>query len=283
MNFSAERLLAHTFPDIRHRYQERDAILYALGVGLGSSPTAPEDLGYVYEKSLRVLPTMAVTLASPGMWVRAPELAIAWEKLLHVAQKATFHAALPSQGEVIGRARIASVTDLGKERGAEVIVERTIADAASGTHLCTVEQVLRLRGNGGFSATPAPRPPSSPLPERAPDQRVSFATSPRAALIYRLSGDWNPLHADPDIATRGGFARPILHGLASYGVAGWVVLKTFADADAARLQSLSLRFASPVMPGDTLDFEFWQLAGDIVFRALIDGRTVLDQGRATLV
>jgi acyl dehydratase len=275
-------LLAHTFPEVRHRYQERDAILYALGVGLGSSPTASEDLAYVYEKNLRVLPTMAVTLASPGMWVRAPELAIAWEKLLHVAQNAKFHAALPSQGEVIGRARIASVTDLGKERGAEVIVERTIADVASGALLCTVEQVLRLRGNGGFSAAPASRPPSSPLPDREPDQRVRFATSPRAALIYRLSGDWNPLHADPAIAARAGFQRPILHGLASYGLAGWVILKSFAHADAARLKALSLRFASPVMPGDTLDFEVWQSAENIMFRALVDGRPVLDQGNATL-
>ncbi len=280
--FSAEALLAHRFPEIRHRYTERDAILYALGTGLGGDPADPQDLAYLFETGLAVLPTLAVTLSSPGLWVKDPALGIDWVRLLHVAQTARFEAALPPQGEVVGTARVASVVDRGADRGAEVVVERTIADAGTGQRYCVLEQMLLLRGNGGFAANPAPRPARAMPPDRAPDRRIPFPVSPRAALIYRLSGDWNPLHILPDVARRAGFARPILHGLASYGIAGWVVLKTFADADPARLKTLSMRFAGPVTPGDRLDFDLWRSGDAVQFQAGVGDRIVLDQGQATL-
>jgi acyl dehydratase len=225
---------------------------------------------------------MAVTLASPGQWVREPSLGIHWVRLLHVGQNARFLAPLRPAATVVGTARIASVEDRGTERGAEVVVERRIADADDGTLHCVLEQTLLLRGNGGFAAAPVPRRPRPTPPERAPDATLAVPTSPRAALIYRLSGDYNPLHIDPGIAAAAGFGRPILHGLASYGIAGWAVLKTFADAVPARLVGLSLRFASPVLPGDRLDFEFWARGEEVDFRASVDGRIVLDQGVARL-
>lgn len=280
--FSAERLLAHRFAERTHRYAERDAILYALGVGLGRDPVDPVDLAFLDETRLDVLPTFGVTLASPGMWVKEPALGINWVKLVHSAQAATFHAPLPPSAEVIGTARIASVTDRGADRGAEVVVERRITDAATATQYCTVRQTLLLRGNGGFAPQPAPRPARQPLPERAPDAVVSFDISPRAALIYRLSGDWNPLHISPEVAARAGFARPILHGLCSYGIAGWMVLRVFGGAEPTRLKSLSLRFAGPVVPGDRLEFSLWKSGPRIDFTATTAGRIVLDQGLAEL-
>lgn len=280
--FAGEGLLEHVFPDRAHRYVERDAILYALGVGLGADPLDPVELPFLDETRLKVLPTFAVTLASPGMWVRDAALGIDWAKLVHSAQTACFHAPLPPAADVVGKARVVSVADRGGGRGAEVVVERRIVDAADGTDYCTIRQTLLLRGNGGFSGRPTPRGERIGPPDRAPDLEVGFEISPRAALIYRLSGDWNPLHIDPGAASRAGFARPILHGLCSYGLAGWVALRAFAGAEPARLKGLSLRLAAPVIPGDRMKFSLWRSGSRIDFTATAGGRIVLDQGFAEL-
>ena len=280
MAFSAEALLAHRFAHVRQRYEARDAILYALGVGLGRDPLDSAELRYFYEADLRVLPTLAVTLASPGMWVKEPALGIDSVHLVHTAQSARFLAVLPAAAEVESTARIASVVDRGVGRGAEVVVERTIADTTTGAIYCVLEQTLLLRGNGGYAASPVPRAPRPDPPTRAPDTRLTLPTSPRAALIYRLSGDRNPLHVDPAIARSAGFERPILHGLASYGMAGWAVLRAFAAGDPARLASLSLRFSSPVLPGETLDVSCWASGKRVIFNARVGERVVLDQGEA---
>lgn len=281
--FSAERLLAHRFPEIRHAYTARDAILYALGIGLGEDPLDPADLRFLDERALSVLPTYAVTLASPGLWVKEPSLGIDWVRLLHIAQAARFENPLPAKAEVIGHAKIASVVDRGKDRGAEIIVERRIADAETGATYCVLQQTLLLRGNGGFAAVPASRPEKITPPDRAPDHSITVPTSPRMALIYRLSGDWNPLHLDPEIAQKAGFERPILQGLGSYGLAGWVILKALGAAEPSRLKTLSLRFSATVTPGEALTFSLWQSGNTVDFIAKVGERTVLDQGRAELV
>jgi acyl dehydratase len=276
MAIDPERLLAHRFPEIRHRYVERDAILYSLGIGLGADPLDPDDLAYLIETRLSVLPTMAVTLASLGMWVRDPSLGIDWVRLVHAEQAAVFHAALPPAAEVVGAARIASLADRGEGKGAVLVLEREIRDAQSAIHYCTLRQTLLLRGDGGYGGpAPAPTAAASP-PERAPDYRLSAPISPRAALIYRLSGDWNPLHVDPAVARKAGFGRPILHGLASYGIAGRAVMK----AAGVRLGSLAVRFAGVVYPGDTLEFTVWREAGKIFFEGHVGDRRVLDRGYA---
>ncbi|RJF89409.1 3-alpha,7-alpha,12-alpha-trihydroxy-5-beta-cholest-24-enoyl-CoA hydratase [Oleomonas cavernae] len=282
MAIDSQQLLSWRFPQVAQHYSKHDAILYALGVGLGADPLDPTELAFLLESGLRVLPTMAVTLSTLGMWVREPALGIDWVRLVHSAQDATFHAPLPGHGDVVADARIVSVADRGAGKGAVVTLERLIKDAATQVPYCTVTQTLLLRGDGGFGGPP-PAPAATPaLPSRTPDVTLAIQTSPRAALIYRLSGDLNPLHADPAVAAKAGFARPILHGLASYGMAGWAVLRAFGGGEPAALRRLAVRFAGIVLPGDRLDFRLWLEGAQVLFAARVGDRTVLDQGVAEL-
>lgn len=281
MPINPERIKAYAFPDIVHEYVERDAIIYALGLGLGSEPTAAGALDYLLETRLKVLPTMAVTLASPGMWVRDPELGIDWGKLVHSAQAAEFKSALPPRGKVIGSARIASLHDRGLDRGAVIVVERTIRDAQTDRIYCVLRQTLLARGDGGFGGErPAPESGNG-APARVPDAKIRIPISRRAALIYRLSGDWNPLHADPDVARAAGFPRPILHGLASYGMAGIAIYRALC-LPPERIEALSLRFSNVVYPGDVLEFSIWNEKNSAIFEAHVENRVVLSKGRALL-
>lgn len=282
MGFSAERLLGWAFPIKRQSYQPRDAILYALGLGLGRDPLDEADLGFLLEDRLKVLPTFGVTLATLGLWVKEPELAIDWVRLVHAGQAASFHRPLPPHADVTAEAQVTSVQDRGAGKGALVTLQRVISDADTGALYCTLQQTLLLRGNGGFGGTAAPAESPPALPARAPDAVVTAEVSPRAALIYRLSGDWNPLHADPAIAARAGFPRPILHGLASYGMAGRAILSAFGEDDPARLRHLALRFSGIVFPGDTLNFRLWRDGTDIHFNAFVGERLVLDRGYAQI-
>jgi acyl dehydratase len=279
MAFRPDLLLAHAFPEARQAYAKRDAILYALGVGLGSEPTNPADLSFLLEDRLEILPSYAVTLGSPGMWIRAPEFGVDFAKLVHSEQAAVFHAPLPPQGEIVVSARVASVLDRGSGKGAAVVIAREIANAADGRLLCTLRQTLLLRGDGGFGGAP-PAEMRSPIPDRAPDAVASFGVDHRAALIYRLSGDWNPLHADPDAAKRAGFERPILHGLASYAIAGVAVARALGVSPAA-LSSLACRFAGIVLPGDALSFRIWREEKGAAFQAFVGERKALDHGFAS--
>ncbi|RSY79330.1 3-alpha,7-alpha,12-alpha-trihydroxy-5-beta-cholest-24-enoyl-CoA hydratase [Sphingomonas koreensis] len=278
MTIDPHALLTHDFGERRHAYVERDAILYALGVGMPTDPLDLAQLHFIDETRLAVLPTFAVTLASPGMWLREPRFGIDFARLVHSAQHAEFETPLPAAGEVVGTARVASLTDRGEGRGAELMIERLIRDASSGQIYCRLRQTLVLRGDGGFGGPPAPRA-SFELPDRAPDLRASLTLSPRAALIYRLSGDWNPLHIDPVVASRAGFDRPIMHGLGSYGAAA-AALCTAAGADHLALRAFSCRFSGVVFPGDTIDLSAWRSGSELHFIAAVAGRTVLDQGRA---
>lgn len=280
MDFDPQRLSTHAFPLTRQTYTARDAILYALGVGLPFGGDG--DLRYLLEDRLTVLPTFAVTLATPGMWIKTPELGINWVKLLHAAQAAEFHAPLPPSAEVVSHARIKSLHDRGRGKGSICVVERRIVDAATGTLYCTVNQTLMLRGNDGFGGEPAPRLAPPTPPARPADHSEAVQISPRAALIYRLSGDVNPLHSEPEVARKAGFDRPILHGLASYGTLGALVLRRFCGGDPARLSTLSLRFAGVIYPGDRLDCDFWQEGDTVLFTARVGDKVVLDQGKAQL-
>lgn len=275
-----DAIFAYDFGAPRATYVARDAILYALGLGLGADPLDAADLRFLDERALAVLPSFAVTLCTPGMWIRDPALGVDFGKLVHAAQWAEFPNALPAGADVVGTAKVISLTDRGEGRGAVLVLERTIADAASGALYCRLHQTLLLRGDGGFGGPADPRS-SWTQPERAPDVVAEFATSPRAALIYRLCGDWNPLHLDPAIAAKAGFPRPILQGLASYGIAGAAISRALGR-DAAQTNELSCRFAGIVLPGDTLRFSVWQdepnrarfvahVNGDAGERKVLDG------------
>lgn len=276
MPLQPERLLNHRFDGISQGYAPRDAIVYALGIGLGRDPSDRVDLNYLIEDRLTVLPTFAVTLASPGAWIAAPEFGVNFVKLVHAEQAAWFHTPLPPSADVIGQARIASLADRGPERGAVVVVEREIHDASNGAHYCTLQQTLLLRGDGGFGG-PSPKPATTLIPERAPDHRAIVPVSPRAALIYRLSGDKNPLHADPDIASRAGFDRPILHGLASYAMAGVAVARA-CGRQPAQVSALACRFSGAIFPGEIVEFAIWRDRGRAMFQGFVGERKVLDQG-----
>jgi len=288
MAIDVEKLKNWPFKPIEHTYTERDTILYALGVGLGHDPLDREQLRFVYEDGLQALPTMGVVLGYPGFWAKDPATGIDWVRVLHGEQSLELHAPLPASGTVVGVTRVTALVDKGAERGALMYSDREIRDKASGRLLAVSHMVGFLRGDGGFSAkgqksdeAPAPR---AATPDTAPDHVCELRTRPEAALIYRLSGDYNPVHADPAVARAAGFERPILHGLCSFGVTGHALLKTLCGWDAVRLKEIGCRFSSPVYPGETLRVEMWQRGAAVQFRTWAVERNVvvLSHGSARL-
>jgi acyl dehydratase len=278
---------------VEQRYETRDTILYALGVGFGANPLDARELRYVYERGLVALPTFATVLAYPFMWFEDPRFGLDGSRLVHAGHALRVHAPLPASGAVVGTTTATAVADKGPQRGALIVLERTLCEAAGGTLLATQTMTLMARGDGGFSGIPGNGPPGGdPVatprvqgPEGAPDAIVELATLPQSALLYRLVADPNPLHADPSFARDAGFDRPILHGLCAYGMAGHAVMRAYLDEDAARLRELSLRFAAPVLPGDVLRFALWREGTRVHLRASVPARgdvVVLDQGVARL-
>ena len=286
------KLKARKFQDVEHAYDEKDTMLYALGLGYGHDPMDEKQLQFVYEKNLKALPTLPVVIASPGFWVKEPDSGIDWVRIVHGEQSLTVHKPLPVAGTVIGRLRITALVDKGEGKGALVYQERTLHEKSSNALLSTIHSVTFCRADGGFSAKPGNGPkggdpapaPKPATPDTAPQAVCDLPTLPQAALIYRLCADRNPLHAEPAVATAAGFPRPILHGLATYGVAGHAILKTYCDYDPVRLKSLSLRFSSPVFPGETIRTEMWREANRVQFRAKVIERdiVVLSHGTAEI-
>ena len=274
-----ERVKHFVLPDVIQEYTARDTMLYAISLGFGSDPCDSRELQFVYEKNLQALPSMVVVLATPGSWMRHPEVGINYLRMVHAEQSVTFHAPLPVAATVIGRSRVTHVVDRGLEKGAVVQTERTLHDATTGGLLATVGMQVVCRSDGGFatSAQPGDAMPDSlpPVPEDEADSQIDLATQPNAALLYRLSGDYNALHADPDVALAAGFPRPILHGLATYGIALRALTRGPLQGDLARLRSLRIRFSNPVFPGDTLRTLIWQRGKTICLRMLALERNVV--------
>jgi acyl dehydratase len=285
MPINPEILLNWKFPELEHSYTERDTMLYALGLGCGADPLDQGQLQFVYEDGLRALPSMAVVLGYPGFWISDPGTGVDWKKVLHGEQDITIFKPLPAAGTVIGRTRVTGVFDKGKDKGAVLVSERDVIDKASGDLLCRLTSTTMMRGDGGFGGPSGPLPAPHALPDRAPDQTASIATLPQAALIYRLSGDYNPLHADPAVARSGGFDRPILHGLCTFGVVCRALLDMVCGNDPAKLRKMQVRFSAPVYPGETIVTELWRESGGVVsFRARVAQRdlVVINNGRAEI-
>ena len=282
MPIDYEKLLALKIPDAEHSYSERDTILYALGIGVGHDPMSRGELQFVYEPKLKTLPTYPVVLGYPGFWARDLDTGIDWVRLVNGEQGVRRHRPIPVRGTVVGRTRILEVVDKGAGKGALVYTEREIADKASGQLLATVTQTVFCRADGGFGGPPRETPPVHPIPERAPDTVCDLTTRPEQALIYRLSGDRNALHADPEVAKKAGYERPILHGAATFGVAGHAVVKAACDDDPDRIVSIACRFSAPVIPGETIRTEIWRDGNIVSFRSHIVGRDAIavNNGRA---
>ncbi|HEY4664616.1 MAG TPA: MaoC/PaaZ C-terminal domain-containing protein [Comamonas sp.] len=296
MAIDYHHLKGRHFAPVRQQYTTRDSMLYALSLGLGNNPLDTTALPYVYEgrdgNSLKTVPSQAVVLGYPGFWAREPDTGIDWVKLLHGEQRMRLHQPLPAAADVVGYNQITHLTDKGDGKGAIMVTERRL-ETADGQLLATVQQVSFLRGDGGFSAngaqpSDAPLPPLQAVPEdRAPDFVDTQSIRPEAALLYRLCGDYNPLHADPAVAQAAGFERPILHGLASYGLVTLALLRQCAGGDAARFRALDIRFTSPVFPGETLVTEIWHASGNpnlyqLRARVLERDKIVLSHGLAEL-
>lgn len=275
MNLDA--LLSHRFTPETLRYGPREVMLYALGAGLGAEPA---DLRFVQERDLAVLPGFPCVLGSQDDWFTAPGIGIDRAQVLHLEQRIETRRPLPPEGRVQVAYRLEGVADRGPRRGAAISFGKRLSDPATGTPYADLRYTILARGDGGcgdHGAVPGP-PPATP--DRAPELSVTRRTDPRAALIYRLSGDMNPLHADPEVAAQAGYGRPILHGLATLGLAAHALLEEVAGGDPARVGGLACRFSRPVYPGDTLRTEIWREGQGARFRVLAEerGETVITRG-----
>jgi acyl dehydratase len=263
---------------IEHSWTERDVMLYALGVGADTS-----ELEFTTENTsdmpLRVLPTMAVVLGSAfGAFGKIGTFNPAM--LVHGEQGIELFGEIPTSGTVSSVGEITGIFDKGK--GALVVGEATSTDTSTGKPLFKQRTAAFIRGEGGWGGDRGPSGPKNVPPERDPDHSVTYQTRPDQALVYRLSGDRNPLHSDPAFAAMGGFDRPILHGLCTYGFTGRALLHALCDGDPARFTSMDGRFSSPVLPGESLTVRMWSSDGDAVFQTFgEDGRVVIDSGRVT--
>jgi acyl dehydratase len=245
---------------VTHTYTERDVMLYALGVGAGT-----EELRFTYERDLKVLPTFAVIPAFPAMMNLGDAMQVNPALVLHGEQRIELHAPIPTAGTLTTTPTIKAIYDKGK--AAVVVVETETVDQ-KGQLLFRNTSSIFARGEGGFGGDRGPSGPRNVPPERPPDRSIAMKTLPQQALIYRLSGDYNPLHADPDFAKLGGYDRPILHGLCTYGHAGRAVLQAWCGNDPARLRSFEVRFAGVVYPGETIVTDMWKTgSGQIVLSA----------------
>ncbi|SNC62778.1 Acyl dehydratase [Marinobacter sp. es.048] len=277
-----EKLLAWPFTPLEDTLNARDCMLYALGIGIGDNASDPADLQFCYEKDLKVFPSQVNVIAHPGAWITAPELEVNWVKLLHGEQSFEIFKPLEAGRTYVGHYRVRDVLDKGEGKGSLVFLEKELRDKETDERVSLVTSTYFLRGDGGQGGTITEGPVPHRIPDRPADQSLSLTTLPQAALIYRLSGDYNPVHADPQLAAKAGFERPILHGLCTLGVATRAVLQQYADNDPARLRSLQLRFSAPVYPGETIVTEFWREGDEVSFRSLVAERdlVVLNNGRA---
>jgi acyl dehydratase len=261
---------------------DRETMLYALGIGLGSDPMNEAELPFVYESGLKAVPTMATVVA----WGSGPPIGkmINYLMVVHGEQKVELHKPFPTEAEIVSDGRVLAALDKGPGKGAVIYVETVLTDKKTGEKIATLTGSTFARGDGGFGGPSEGGPAPHEVPTRAPDMSVDIPTRPDQALIYRLSGDRNPLHADPGIAKAAGFPRPILHGLCTYGITCRAVMQTYADLDPTKIKSHQVRFSSPVFPGETITVDMWK-DGDVVsFEARVKSRdvTVVKNGKTQL-
>jgi acyl dehydratase len=265
MPIDPKQALGHRLGEGRYTYTKDQVILYHLGIGAGNPPTDPNELEYCYEKNLKVLPSFGVipTFGAMGGLGSVPGMKFNFALLLHGEQDLEIHQPIPTEATITNRGKVAEIWDKGK--AALVVLQVDTVDE-SGRALFTNRFSLFLRGEGGFGGEPGPKAGNVP-PERAPDGVIESRTLPQQALLYRLSGDKNPLHADPEFAKLGGFDRPIIHGLCSYGIVCKAIVDKVLGGDVAKVARYQARFAGVGFPGETYLTSYWREGDKILVQA----------------
>ncbi|HEY3942270.1 MAG TPA: MaoC/PaaZ C-terminal domain-containing protein [Acidimicrobiales bacterium] len=262
-------------------WTSKDCLLYAVGVGAGSLDPTGLELDFTTENSdgvaQRVLPTFGVIVGMGGV---SSDVLGTYDgaAYVHGGQALELLSELPPEGTVSVQSQIAAIYDKGT--AAVVVTESEAVDVATGKPLMRSTMTGFIRGEGGWGGDRGPSGSQNAAPERAPDHAVTYQTRPDQALIYRLSGDRNPLHSDPTFAKRAGFPKPILHGLCTFGFTGRALLHTLCGSDPARFRSIDVRFSRPVFPGDALEVQIWVDGNEALFRTVNQsGDVVIDNGR----
>jgi acyl dehydratase len=291
-------ILEQKTPARTFAYTDKDVMLYALGIGMGADPMDEKELAFVYEKGLKAVPTAATVLMSGGgrPSFQAPPTEAAKPRegfrqsqmnflmVLDGERKVELHKPLPAMGATFAvQGATIGAYDKGKDKGAVIVNQQVWTDEA-GEKVATITGSTFARGDGGFGGPSEGAPEAHVMPSRKADLSLDIQVAPDQALIYRLNGDRNPLHSDPDVARRAGFQRPILHGLCTYGITCRAVLAGVLDYDAERILSHQARFSAPVIPGDKITVDMWVDGSVISFEARVAERnaTVIKGGKTVL-
>lgn len=271
MPIDVKQALGASLPDGESTWGPDDVMLYHIGVGAGVPATDPNELEYTYEQNLKVLPSFGVIPVFGTLMgvMNVPGVQINPMMILHGEQDLEIHRPIPTSARAKHAAKVTEIWD--REKGASIVLEAKTTDSSSGEALFTNRFSVYVRGEGGFGGERGPRPGNLP-PEREPDVVVERATLPQQALLYRLSGDKNPLHADPSFAAMGGFDKPILHGLCTFGIVCKAVVDNVLDGDVTKVARYHVRFAGVVYPGETIVTNVWKDGDQLLIRALVKER-----------
>ena len=282
MAIDYEKIMSLKTKNQEFSYSDRETMLYGLGIGFGKDPLNDEELKFVYERDLKTVPSMATVVSWGAGNMR--ESGINYLLVLHGEQRLKMYEPLPHSADILVDSSVKGVFDKGKEKGALIITETDIKLKENENLLCTLSSTTFARGDGGFGGPSDGAPEPHLIPERKSDDEFSADTEPNQALIYRLSGDRNPLHSDPEIAKAAGFDIPILHGLCTYGTACRTIISNVCDYDSTLIEEFNVRFSSPVYPGEKISTEIWKDDNVISFRCWVRDRNVmvLNNGKCVL-
>ena len=272
MTINYDEIMNLTSENVEISYSDKDAILYSLGIGLGNDPMNLNELKYVYENSQSVLPSMATNFQYHSPLLLKTN--INFIMVVHGEQRLSITNALPVSGDFIANAKVIGCYDKGPARGAIIEVETTVKNKKNNEEICKLVSTTFARGDGGFGGPDSPKKEIF-IPDGEPDYVSEVSTKPDQALIFRLSGDYNPLHSDPNFAKAAGFEKPILHGMCTYGIACRSLVNEICENDASKLKRFDCRFSSPVYPGETIITEMWKKDKMIYFNSKVKERDKL--------